>query len=246
MAALPLTKQGRGRQLVIRAALCNFRLAGLFRRSLFRFAVEHKNRRSLRGVRRFLFVLFLDSGPVPENVAFISEANRLLRFIQQLRPADGLRRHRFPSGEPRLFHAAPHAPLLSLLPPGVPAGLRLLQNPKTFHGTNGAFRAYRPGVRAGKRKTCSHKKRREEKRDGNEQSSPEIEADTNRLVTSAKTSRSRRAAAAERIFIAVLLGKRRQDYHDRSKKAKAAQTPVKLLGNRDLVLPLLSKITPDR
>src|SRR6266481_4223308 len=72
VAALALAQQGRGRQLIARAALCNLGLSGLLCRSFLRFAVEHKNRRSLRGVRRFLFVLFLDSGPVPENVAFIS------------------------------------------------------------------------------------------------------------------------------------------------------------------------------
>ena len=166
LAALAFAEQGRGRQLVIRIALRDFRLA-FFGGRFLRVAIQHEDRRLAGRVLCLLLVLLL--------FAFVGQANCFGSLIQQLGLSDQLGRNGLPARKAGLLHAATHALLFALFAPRVPTRLRFLQNSQLLHSSDRTIRAACPCMRAGKRKPRGHKQRRHQQRVGHQIRAPQVE-----------------------------------------------------------------------
>src|SRR6266852_2300551 len=173
VAAFAFAQQGNRRQLVIRAALGDLRLAGFPGRRFFLAIRQKQNGNLPRIARPFLvFVVF-------KSLAFIPDLNRAFRLGLHGRGANLI--HGFAPADARFFQAPAHALLLAPVAPALPARLRFLQQAQLFHGTDRAFRTLSPSVCPGERKARGHEQRGEEESEGDEARAPEIES---RLQTS--------------------------------------------------------------
>src|SRR5260370_35956652 len=111
----------------MRAALGDFWLAGFLGRRLLSIPVGDEERRLLTLALGLFLILFLDFVYALKNSVFVGQADRLRRFIRELRFPKQLRRNRLPARKSGLLHRAPHALLPALCTPGQRTGAPCLQ-----------------------------------------------------------------------------------------------------------------------